>query len=123
MLTTMLVLCLLLGSGYALTAGNVFNGNGKAGDGTTNISGYTISGVSYALNPADPTKIQSWTITFAAGSGTLGHVYSQLLNGSTSLGGWVDCGSGAGPSFTCTPGSGSQPATASANNIQIAAAS
>jgi hypothetical protein len=125
-LTTVLVLCLLLGTGYALTAANVINGNGKAGDGTTVISGYTVQTVSYALNASDPTKIASWTITMASGEGNVATLYSRLLDQSSNpLGpGWVACTptNSAGP-FTCTPAAGNQPGTAPAVNIQIAASS
>ncbi|MGZ4387593.1 MAG: hypothetical protein ACXVYM_07415 [Gaiellaceae bacterium] len=127
-LMSVLVLCLLLAAGYALTAANIFTANGKAGDGTTVISGYTVASVAYTLSASDPTKIASWTITMAGGQGTVSTLYSRLTDvggiGLPSAPGWVTCtpNNSAGP-FTCTPAAGSQPGTAAAINIQIAASS
>jgi hypothetical protein len=128
---TVLVTVALTTLGFAFTATNTFGagGGGKAGDGTSGVSGYTIAGVSYTLNSSNPTLVQSWTITFSGtvpGAGA--SVYSRVLDGSgnglpvgAANNGWISC-SGSGATWTCTPGGSSQPPTASIANVEVSAA-
>lgn len=49
---------------YALAASNTFTDAGKAGDGTSAITGFTISAVSYNLDTVDPSYVASVDLTF-----------------------------------------------------------
>ncbi len=110
------VLALLLAiaaaiAAYGFTATNSVPESG-AGDGTGVISGYTVSAISYALNSADPSKIDSVSFNLAAtaGAGTPTNVRAALSDGTTST--WSSACTGGSPwvcSFTTPPSV--QPAT------------
>lgn len=81
------------GGSYAFTASNTVPAT-KAGQGSAAISGYTITGASYTLNPATPTNIDAINFTISPAS-TLA-VKAQLVPGGT----WYSCTNTAG-SVTC----------------------
>jgi len=51
-------------SAYAFTASNTVP-NSSAGDGTSVVSGYTVTSLAYGLNAATPTNIDSVSFTIA----------------------------------------------------------
>ncbi len=63
-----LVLVLLGVAAYGFAAANTVPDSG-AGDGSGNITGYTISNISYTLDNSDPTKINSVTFNLSSASG------------------------------------------------------
>jgi hypothetical protein len=122
----------LTSGAIALTNSNTFGASqgGKAGDGTSPVSGYQIQTVSYQLNASDPTRIASWTITFQAGS-TPSSVFSRALDGQATPqpvpagSPWIQCSGTAGTvgPWTCTPVlATNQPPTASVMNVEVSAA-
>ncbi len=57
------------GAAHAFTASNTVP-NSRAGDGTSTVSGYTISGVVYNLNATTPTNVNSVSFTIAPTTAT-----------------------------------------------------
>jgi hypothetical protein len=82
---------------YGFAAANTVPESG-AGDGSGTISGYTISNISYALNAATPSNIDSvsFDVTPTAGAGAASTVYVQL-NGAT----WDSCANTGGNTWSC----------------------
>lgn len=78
-------------SAYAFTASNTVP-NSTAGDGTSTVSGFTISGVGYTLNGTTPTNIDAVTFTIAPVATS---TVKAKLNGT-----WYSCANAAG-SVTC----------------------
>jgi hypothetical protein len=88
------MLALIVGAGvYAFTATNTVN-NSAVGSGSQVISGYTISNISYHLNAADPSKLDSVTFDMAPTTATV--VKIKL----TAAGPWYSCVNSSG-SATC----------------------
>ncbi len=124
-----LLAALVTGSlSYAFTAANTFGTSqgGRAGDGGTSVTGYTISEVHYTLDSIRPQRIYSWEISLAT-PGTVRTVYSRILDGSGSPisgpnDGWIPCSpqNSSGP-FTCIPST--QPTTYLARSVEVAASS
>lgn len=78
-------------SAYAFTASNTVP-NSQAGDGTSTVSGYTVTAVAYGLNGSTPTDIDSVSFTISpAAAGTV----KAKMNGT-----WYNCANAAG-SITC----------------------
>ncbi len=68
-----------------------------AGDGSGNISGYTVSNVQYTLNATNPANIDAVSFTLDAAAGTV----RIQLNGST----WYSCSNTGSTNWSCsTPG-------------------
>ena len=90
---------------YAFTASNTVPAT-NAGSGSNTISGYAVSNVAYALNAADPTKVDSVSFTLDKAAGT---VKAQIQSGGT----WFDCSNGgSGNDWSCamSPAADLQPA-------------
>ena len=73
---------------YGFAAANTVPAS-SAGDGSGAISGYTISNIHYALNPANPANIQ--TVTFTIAPASAGDV-RITMDGAT----WSTCTNTAG---------------------------
>jgi hypothetical protein len=56
-----------------------------AGEGSTTVSGYTVSAIDFALNPADPTEIVNLTFNLDGPADT---VYVSLTQAQTT---WFEC--------------------------------
>jgi hypothetical protein len=95
-----LALALILAAAiYGFAAANVVPETG-AGDGSGNISGYTISNVDYTLDGADPGQIVGVAFDVDSTSGTAGapsEVHITLNGGS-----WVSCTNTSGSTWSCT---------------------
>jgi hypothetical protein len=83
---------------YAFAAANTVDTSG-AGDGSATISGYTVTGVTYTLNTADPSKIDTvkFTVTPGTGASSAKSVSIQLVPSGT----WYSC-TMATNAATCT---------------------
>jgi hypothetical protein len=99
---------------YAFTASNTLPSSTSAGSGAANISGYTVSGVAYALNSTTPTNIDSVTFSISPASATT--VKAQIV----SSGSWYPC-TNSGGSVTCATTS-PQATVNSANQLTVIAA-
>ncbi len=89
----MLVLALILSASvYGFAAANTVPDH-KAGDGSGNITGYTISNIVYDLG-ADPSTIDGVDFTLDAAASQV-HI---TLNG----GSWTSCGISGGVNVSCT---------------------
>lgn len=60
-------------SAFAFTAANTV-GNSKAGEGTSTVSGYTVSAVDYTLNATNPSNIDQIAFTMAPAPPASGQV-------------------------------------------------
>jgi len=80
---------------YAMAAGNTFNDAGKAGDGTSGITGFTVTAVSYNLDTTDPSYVASVDLTFDATDTAPTEV-------AASVDGTVATCAGSGINWTCT---------------------
>lgn len=104
---------------YALTASNTFTGSagGAAGDGSGSISGYAVGAPTYTLLSGDPTKISSFSFTMSpltASTAVKAGVVSGTLVACSV--GTITSGSAT---VTCSYGSGSEPAVASATSLSV----
>jgi hypothetical protein len=118
-----LVGLVLAAGASAFTASNTLPAT-NAGDGSSPISGYTVSNVTYTLDSTS-TKIDIINFHLAnMGSGTTqpSTVKASVDNGTT----WVDCttsnfASGAGD-YACDYAAGNEPTLASASTLRVVAA-
>lgn len=107
-----LIALVLMVATYAFAAANTMPTTTSAGDGTTAITGYTITNVKYVLDSTDPSKINTVTFTIAPTSASV--VKIQLV----STGTWYTCTNTTG-SVSCAIG-GAVTATA-ASNLRVVA--
>jgi hypothetical protein len=84
---------ILAAGAYAFTASNTVPGS-NAGSGSGVVSGYTATNISYTLNAADPTTLDTLTFTIAPITTSVVKVQA----GST--GSWKTCANSSG-SITC----------------------
>lgn len=112
-------LALIMGSvAYGFAASNTVPDT-NAGDGTSTVSGYTVTNVTYLLETADPTMLDTVTFTLTPDNGgvTAGTVKVQLVSGGT----WYDADNGgAGDVWTVDPTAGSLTVT-SVDTLHIVA--
>jgi hypothetical protein len=91
---TILCVGIVAGAAYAYTAANTVPTT-RAGNGAGAINGYTLSGLSYALNANDPRNVDS--VTFTLNPTNAQTVKAQLAAASS----WNACSNVSG-SVTCT---------------------
>jgi len=108
----MLVVLVLALSGFtfALAAANVVPDT-KAGDGTGNITGYTVSNIHYVLNSSNPTTIDAVTFELSAAAAT---VHAKVGPAGT----WSTACTFATPTWTCTV---TGTAVSTATSLQVVA--
>src|SRR5688500_106215 len=75
-------------AGSAFTAGNTMPGDSNAGDGTTAITGYTVSAVHYALSATNPENIDSVTFNLDSTPPAGSTMKIKLVSAGTT---WYDC--------------------------------
>ena len=119
MLKIVAIVALLGAVAYGFAAANVVPESG-AGDGSGDVSGYTISNITYTLLTTDPSKIQVVTldVSATAGAGDATDVQITLDGGTT----WKDCTGPSGSTWTCTYGAGAEPAVSGVSSLQVVAA-
>lgn len=88
----LIVALVFASTAYALAANNTFTDSGKAGDGTSAITGFEITDVSYNLDATDPSYVASVDLVFDEAPGEL----VVTIDGNTGT-----C-SGAGTTRNCT---------------------
>ena len=88
----LIVALIFASTAYALAASNTFTDAGKAGDGTSAITGFTINAVSYNLQASDPTYVKSVDLTFDTAPGEV----------QASIDGTFGTCSGAGTAWNCS---------------------
>lgn len=99
---------------YAFMASNTVPGS-YAGDGSSSISGYTISNVSYTLNSTDPSTLDAVGFTI---SPTAAATVKITLDGST----WYDCANSPPGTVSCDV-TADHPTVLSAANLRVVATS
>ena len=99
-LLVVLVLIIIAAAAYAFAAANVVP-DSNAGYAASVVGGYTVSGITYDLDPVDPTLLNNiiFTIAPTAGGGPAVTVKIQTAN----LGAWTTCPVAAGVA-TCNVG-------------------
>lgn len=115
----MLVL-ILAASAYAFAAANTVPESG-AGDGSDDISGYTITSVTYDTNTdGDPGTIDTVSFDLAptAGAGPATEVFVKLESAAGSS--WYPCAAGATLDWDCTVGGAVN--TLDADELRVVAA-
>jgi hypothetical protein len=100
-------------SAYGFAAANTVPDT-KAGDGDGDISGYNVTNVTYVLETADPSNIDTVTFTLDAPADT---VQVQLVTGGT----WYEADNGGtGNVWTVDPAAGTLTAVA-VNTLRVVA--
>ena len=115
-----IIIVLLAAIGSAFAAANIVPETG-AGDGQDDITGYTITNVTYDTmdGDTDPSSLDRVTLDVASTTGTAGaatEVKVKLVDTSTT---WFDCTLSAGTTWTC-PITGVD--TLDANELRVVAA-
>jgi hypothetical protein len=100
-------------TGYAFTATNTVP-VATLGQGSSVISGYTVTSVAYGLNATTPTNLDSVTFTIAPTTAT--SVKIQLV----AAGPWYTCTNAAG-AVTCATITGGQATAATATTLNVVA--
>ena len=101
---------------YAMTASNTVPTT-KAGDGSSAISGYTISSTHYVLNSSNPQNVDSFTFNVDTAPAAGSTIKARIV----STGTFITCSS-SGTAVTC-PSSGtlSSVTVASLDNLDVLA--
>jgi hypothetical protein len=111
----LMIIILLASATYAFAAANSVPESG-AGDGSGNITGYTITNIDYTLAAANPANIQTVEFDIAPTAGAAAaRTVSIQLNG----GAWYSCAVAAGHA-TCNIGGAVT--VLSANSLRVIAA-
>lgn len=84
---------------FAYAAANTVPASG-AGDGSGDISGYTVSNIHYILNVANPQVIESVTFTLTPITASAGAPTSVRIQLVSTAGNWYSCTESAG-TWTC----------------------
>jgi hypothetical protein len=97
---------------YALAASNTFTDSGKAGDGNSGITGFTISAVSYNLSASNPIYVASVDLTFDTAPSEV----AAMIDGTNA----TSC-TGPGVNWNCVFPANTVTAASAANLTVIAA--
>ena len=116
LLIALAIIAILATAAYGFAAANTVQ-KSRAGDGSGDISGYTVTNISYQLDSADPTLIAGVKFDTNVAATT---VKAQL----TTNGAWYSCvDAGAGTSWNCAaPNAASETSALSANSLRVVAA-
>jgi hypothetical protein len=93
-LLTAFVITLIASTTYAFAAENTTLPT-TAGEGTSAVSGYEVTNISYSLNAGDPTRVDSVSFSLNANAGTV----RIKLNDSGST--WYNCTALSGNDWAC----------------------
>ena len=96
LLIALVIIAIMATAAYGFAASNTV-GASKAGDGSGAISGYDVTGITYTVNNADPTILDSVQFNLSAAA----TIVKATLDGGTT---WVDCtvvGLPANNNYTC----------------------
>ncbi len=116
-LTVVAVFAIVAVAAFGFAAANTVPESG-AGDGSEDISGYTVTNVTYNLDTTNPAVIDTVSFDLAptAGAGAATEVHVQLVSG----GSWFTCSAGVSSDWDCDI-SGAVTALA-ANSLRVVAA-
>lgn len=89
-LAVMAIFAVVAVSAFGFAAANTGPGTTNAGDGTSDIEGYTVSNVHYTLDGTDPSTIDTVTFNLVPTNATNVQIY---LDGA-----WYTCTPGGSPS-------------------------
>ncbi|MGL6278126.1 MAG: hypothetical protein ACRC50_01035, partial [Gaiella sp.] len=105
---------------FAFAAENTIADGGRAGIGDGDVSGYTVSSVSWNLNNTSPDKVSS--VTFNLGvAASEAHARALDAPGGSAVSGWAPCTNTAGTTWSCT--FSPEPNTLAVEAVQVASAS
>lgn len=104
-------------AGSALTASNTVP-DGQAGDGSGTVTGYTVSNITYDLNAADPTKLDSVSFDLDSVPDADSEVRVNVDQSSST---WFTCAIGATVNVTCDTSGLSAPNVADADQLRVVA--
>jgi hypothetical protein len=74
----LIVALVFASTAFALAASNTLPADVKAGDGNSNITGFTVSNVDYNLQAGSPSYIKSVDLTFLASDPVAGEVAALI---------------------------------------------
>ena len=115
LLIALAIIAILATAAYGFAAANTVQ-KSRAGDGSGDISGYTVTNISYQLDSADPGLIAGVTFKTNVAATT---VKAQL----TTDGAWYGCTSSDNLSWTCAAANAASETTvAAADPLRVVAA-
>ena len=97
----LLVALVFASTAYAMAASNTMLDAGKAGDGSNNVSGYTVTGVTYNLDTTNPSLIASVEFDLDAAASS---VAASLTDASSNETFASACTEAPANHWTCTFG-------------------
>ncbi|MEW5827704.1 MAG: hypothetical protein AB1846_02350 [Chloroflexota bacterium] len=97
-LVILIVALAFASTAFAMAASNTLADAGKAGDGSNTVSGYTVTGVTYNLNPANPALIASVEFDLDAAASS---VQASLTDAALTET-FADACTNTGNHWTCT---------------------
>lgn len=96
-LAALAVFAIVAVSAFGFAAANTMPTDTKAGDGTSPITGYTVTNVSYTLDTADPATITAVSFTLDAAASTVAVTIGQDTDPAQSS----TCSPAGGSNWTC----------------------
>src|ERR1051326_838058 len=118
-----LAILVIAGSAYAFAASNSIEAS-RVGSGTSTVSGYAVTGITYNFVSGDPTKVDGIEFDLDAAANTVKiQLDATALSGDTDWD-WATCSNTSGNHWSCTP---TNPATywdtTSIKDLNVAASS
>lgn len=114
-LVVAIVAVTVLSAGYGFTAANT-TPSSRAGDGVGAITTYTVSGVDYTLNAADPSRIDVARFNLSTAP-----IATSEVRARAGAGAWAVC-SFAGAAVTCDWPAASEPTVVPGFSLQVVVA-
>jgi len=101
---------------YSSTKGNIIQ-NSNSSDELSDISGYTITNISYTLLSSDPAKVRNLTLDVDPSDGASDAVEARITinNGAT----WIACTYPAVDKWVCNFPTFHEPSIASISNVRL----
>ncbi|MBC2724838.1 MAG: hypothetical protein HGJ97_19655 [Desulfosporosinus sp.] len=103
---------------YGYAAANVVPESG-AGEGSGDVSGYTISNIDYALLSTDPTKVESVSIDISATDGASDPTDVRITVDSGTT--WITCTGPTVSTWACAFTSELEPSISAIDSLEVVA--
>jgi opacity protein-like surface antigen len=105
---------------FAFAAENTIADGGKAGIGDGDVSGYSVTNVSWNLNNGSPDKVSGVSFTLSAAAS---EAYARALDApdGTAVSGWATCTNPSAFNWTCT--FSTEPNTLDVEAVEVSSAS
>jgi len=115
-LSVVILTLFLIVTAYGYTKANIIQENNST-DETSDISGYTITNIDYALLPNDPSKVRSITLDVAPANSPCETADARITvdNGAT----WITCTCPTFGKWVCSFPALNEPGIASFSNLQL----